>query len=73
MNKRMIFSLAIMSAMIFCLTDRKTSDITVKSSDYVEDNVVTYVDPETGVNYRAGGMTVSLNADGTPYVTEVQE
>lgn len=35
-----------------------------------------YVDKETGVNYfiyrggYAGGMTVRLNADGTPYVSK---
>lgn len=41
--------------------------------------VSTYVDPETGVNYmefRSGyalGVCVRVNADGTPYVSEVDE
>lgn len=41
--------------------------------------VSTYVDPETGVNYMefksgdAGGICVRVNADGTPYVSEVGE
>lgn len=41
--------------------------------------VSTYVDPETGVNYvefkdgDAGGICVRVNADGTPYVSEVGE
>ena len=36
-----------------------------------------FVDKETGINYiifdgiYAGGMTVRLNKDGTPYVSEV--
>ena len=36
-----------------------------------------FVDKETGINYiifdgiYAGGMTVRLNEDGTPYVSEV--
>lgn len=39
--------------------------------------VSTYVDPETGVNYmefKSGysfGVCVRVNADGTPYVSEV--
>ena len=35
--------------------------------------VYTYIDPETGVNYfirSNGGITLRVNADGTPYVTE---
>lgn len=41
--------------------------------------VSTYVDPETGVNYMefksgdAGGICVRVNADGTPYVSEVRD
>ena len=43
----------------------------------VDGVVSTYVDPETGVNYmefRSGyamGVCVRVNADGTPYVSEV--
>lgn len=43
------------------------------NSDYLK----IYVDKETGVNYivysgnRSGGMTVRLNADGTPYISDV--
>lgn len=42
-------------------------------------DVATYVDPETGVNYlefKSGyalGVYVRVNADGTPYVSEVSE
>jgi hypothetical protein len=41
--------------------------------------VSTYVDPETGVNYMefmsgyALGVCMRVNADGTPYVSEVGE
>lgn len=45
-------------------------------------NITIYVDKETGVNYYIfsdyyasgykGGMTVRVNADGTPYVSEVK-
>ena len=47
--------------------------------DDVFSDVYSYVDPETGVNYliyndyHAAGITVRLNADGTPYVTPVNE
>lgn len=44
--------------------------------------ITIYVDKETGVNYYIfsdiydsgykGGMTVRVNADGTPYVSEVK-
>ena len=51
--------------------------------DYIQDADYGYyiivVDKETGVNYvvytnyhkKCGGITVRLNADGTPYVSEV--
>lgn len=46
-----------------------------------EDEIEVYVDKETGVNYlmfrtkdsygmSGGGITVRINADGTPYVSE---
>lgn len=44
-----------------------------------DDEIYLYIDPETGVNYlvydayNAGGITVRLNADGTPYVTPLNE
>lgn len=40
--------------------------------------ITIYVDKETGVNYYIycgvykGGITVRVNADGTPYVSEVK-
>ena len=48
-------------------------------TDYIQDDwdYTIVVDKETGVNYikywdtRAGGITVRLNVDGTPYVSEV--
>ena len=49
-------------------------------NDIISGNeIYSYIDPETGVNYliydgyRAGGMTIRLNADGTPYVTPLDE
>ncbi len=55
-------------------------------TNYIQDDMGTpddeiysiRIDKETGVNYiifdgfRAGGITVRLNADGTPYVSEVE-
>ena len=49
-------------------------------TDYIQDNRCCriIVDKKTGVNYIVfsdlyqGGITVRLNADGTPYVSEVE-
>ena len=48
-------------------------------NNYIQDtNCYIYVDKETGVNYIVysayykGGITPRLNADGTPYVSEVE-
>ena len=44
-----------------------------------DDEINLYIDPETGVNYlvydryHTGGMTIRVNADGTPYVTPLDE
>ena len=49
----------------------------VDSGGFSDNYMAIYVDRETGVNYlfsscgNAGGMTVLLNADGTPVVTPV--
>ena len=46
-----------------------------QSSGFAGNNLVIYVDKETGVNYLfscsgyAGGLTPLLNRDGTPVVT----
>lgn len=43
-----------------------------------DENYSIRVDKETGVNYivydgfKSGGITVRLNTDGTPYVSEVE-
>ena len=53
---------------------------TENKTKYMQDcnsNFKIFVDKETGINYiifdgvYAGGMTVRLNEDGTPYVSEV--
>ena len=49
----------------------------VDSGGFSDNYMAIYVDRETGVNYlfsscgNAGGLTVLLNADGTPVVTPV--
>ena len=56
-------------------TDADTQTNYLQDNDYYE----IYVDKETGVNYvvynnyhsNSGGMAIRLNADGTPYVSEV--
>ena len=51
--------------------------ILVDGGGMTDNHMAIYVDRETGVNYlfsscgNAGGMTVLLNADGTPVVTPV--
>ena len=48
-----------------------------QSGGFTGNHMAIYVDKETGVNYLfsasgyAGGLTVLLNADGTPVVTAV--
>ena len=48
-----------------------------QSGGLTGNNMVIYVDKQTGVNYlfsscgNAGGLTVLLNRDGTPVVTPV--
>ena len=53
---------------------------TENKTKYMQDcnsNFKIFVDKETGINYiifdalYGGGMTVRLNKDGTPYVSEV--
>ncbi len=49
----------------------------VDNGGFTDNYMAIYVDRETGVNYlfsscgNAGGLTVLLNADGTPVVTPV--
>lgn len=53
-------------------TENKTKYIQDYNSEFE-----IYIDKETGINYiifnilYKGGMTVRLNKDGTPYVSEV--
>ena len=48
-----------------------------QSGGFAGNNMVIYVDKETGVNYLfscsgyAGGLTPLLNRDGTPVITSV--
>lgn len=65
----------------FCLTGCESENSTAPLKEVQNTNNTTirvYVDHETGVNYLiydegyCGGMTVRLNADGTPYVTSTE-
>ena len=64
-----------------CGKENKTKE--VNDTDFTETykkglfrQIHVWVDPKTGVNYliydgdEAGGITVRLNQDGTPYVTK---
>lgn len=61
-----------------CTTSKYTT-VEALPKDNIFSDVYSYVDPETGVNYliysdyQAGGITVRLNADGTPYVTSLDK
>ena len=60
-------------------TDAELKSQFIQEYDYYKNNGMfdIVIDKETGVNYiifdgiHAGGMTVRLNEDGTPYVSEV--
>lgn len=60
-------------------TDAEVKTKYIQDYTFYKDNIEfkIIVDKETGVNYviysgyKNGGMTVRLNADGTPYVSEV--
>lgn len=65
----------------FCLTGCESESSTAPLKELGNTNntaIAVYVDPETGVNYLIlqkgyyGGITVRLNADGTPYVTSTE-
>ena len=60
-------------------TDAETKTNYIQDYTFYKNNIefTIVVDKETGVNYvvysgyKNGGVTVRLNADGTPYVSEV--
>ena len=74
-----IISLILVIAIILLVGCAEITEADTKVN-YIQDDwdYTIVVDKETGVNYikywdtRAGGLTVRLNADGTPYVSEVE-
>lgn len=69
----------ILTITIVMLTACGNTDAETKTK-YIQDynsKFEIYIDKETGINYiifntlYKGGMTVRLNKDGTPYVSEV--
>ena len=75
-----IISLILVIAIILLVGCAETTEADTKIN-YIQDEYSycrIVVDKKTGVNYiiyhcdKAGGMTVRLNADGTPYVSEVK-
>lgn len=74
-----IISLILVIAIILLVGCAETTEADTQKN-YIQDDwdYTIVVDKETGVNYikywdaRAGGLTVRLNADGTPYVSGVK-
>ena len=72
----LIFSIALFFSIALCGCIPQEEN-PVAQTDSRSVNV--YVDKETGVNYYtfhkgyAGGITVRVNADGSPYISEVEE
>ena len=74
-----IISLILVIAIILLVGCAETTEADTKTDYIQEDNsCYIYVDKKTGVNYimysglYQGGITPRLNADGTPYVSEVK-
>jgi uncharacterized protein YxeA len=75
-----IISLILVIAIALLVACAETTEADTQTDYIQEQNMFRiYVDEETGVNYISyyyrpydrGGITVRLNADGTPYVSEV--
>lgn len=74
-----IISLILVIAIILLVGCAETTEADTQI-DYIQDEwgIKIMVDKETGVNYilfrgnKRGGITVRLNADGTPYVSGVK-
>ena len=74
-----IIRLILVIAIILLVGCAETTEADTQT-DYIQDDwdYTIVVDKETGVNYikywdmKAGGLTVRLNADGTPFVSEVK-
>lgn len=75
-----IISLILVIAIILLVGCAETTEADTQTK-YIQDDYgycEIIVDKETGVNYIVfsdlyqGGLTVRLNADGTPYVSEVK-
>ena len=74
-----IISLILVIAIALLVACAETTEADTQT-EYMQDYYCDiYVDEETGVNYIIynnyhcdnGGITVRLNADGTPYISEV--
>lgn len=76
-----IISLILVIAIMLLVACAETTEADTQN-DYIQDGYgycEIIVDKETGVNYvvyanyhkKSGGITPRLNADGTPYVSEV--
>ena len=77
-----VISLILVMTILFSITGCVNVEYAEADTEtgYIQDGnsgCYIYVDKETGVNYmiyscgRKGGITVRLNADGTPYVSGV--
>ena len=82
MRKKIICFILTLTIVMFTAcgnTDAELKSQFIQEYDYYKNNGMfdIVIDKETGVNYiifdgiHAGGMTVRLNEDGTPYVSEV--
>ena len=81
MKKIISLILVIAIAMLVACSDVEYTEADTQTKyiqdEYDVDSYEILVDKETGVNYivffslRKGGITPRLNADGTPYVSEV--
>lgn len=73
MNKIIIF--VAMTVLLFSFAGCDSENPRKKTDN---NSITVYVDNETGVNYYvycggySGGMTIRVNADGSPYVSEVE-
>ena len=75
--KKIVSLILVIAIMLLVGCDNTEADTQYKYIQERSSKCCIYVDEETGVNYikyidvYGGGITVRLNADGTPYVSEV--
>lgn len=82
-EKEKVFSMlavTIIGVTLMLIIKKHLDYLEAQTPNYIQSNYSDYeivIDEETGVNYivfnehKKGGMTVRVNADGTPYVSEV--